>query len=116
MLSNFETMASTVQQLAGTIANKTIYYMQVSKHVCMRVYEQERMSPPSSAELDASIRAMREVATSTMTMARQKKMPSMDTLKLGGRVGLELLGWYTVGEMIGRWHVVGYKQHPSATY
>lgn len=96
---------------ARLLLSRTTYYLNVAKHIGIRVYEQERMSPPTSAEIDASLQGMRQVARHTASMVRNKQIPTLDTVKTSARVGLELLGFFTIGEMVGRWHLVGYKSH-----
>ena len=96
-------------QLALSLWNQTLYALKVGQHIAVKVYEKEKMSPPSGKEIEQSFDALKHVFKSSFNMAKSKQLPNVEQLKLGGRVGLELLGFFTVGEMIGRGSLVGYK-------
>eukprot|EP00834_Sanchytrium_tribonematis_P004087 NODE_183_length_13752_cov_1.079103.p12 type:complete len:111 gc:universal NODE_183_length_13752_cov_1.079103:4999-4667(-) len=107
-MSSFANRAS---KMANTLLQETLYYLRVGQHIALRVYEKEKMSPPNAKELEASSKGLLTVARQAIQMVRNKQMPNVEQLKSTGKVGLELVGFFTIGEMIGRGSILPRKPH-----
>eukprot|EP00835_Amoeboradix_gromovi_P004869 NODE_409_length_9212_cov_0.585537.p13 type:complete len:108 gc:universal NODE_409_length_9212_cov_0.585537:1601-1278(-) len=100
-------------QLATIFVNQSLYALKVGQQLAVKVYQRENMSPPTSKELEASVTGFKEVVKRAVQMAKSKQLPNVQQLKITGRVGLELLGFFTIGEIIGRRNIIGYKVNKS---
>ena len=101
--------AQKATTFAATLFKHTLYALKVGQQVALRVYEKEKMSPPSTNELSQSVTALQSVFKAAFKMAKSKQLPNAEQLKSTGRVGLELVGFFTIGEIIGRRNLIGYK-------
>lgn len=68
------------------------------------------MAPPNIAEIQNAYKQIFEQVRAPSKAADSLKDPN--TLARLGVISLELLGFFTIGEMIGRWHIVGYNLPP----
>ncbi|KAL9137687.1 MAG: hypothetical protein Q9175_001105 [Cornicularia normoerica] len=113
----------------------TVYYGKVGFELSKLVFKGQRMSPPDLAAFQkytqSVINAIRNPASllnhttdtaSTVSpegILSQIRNANMQQLISAGVVGAEVLGFFTVGEMIGRMKLVGYRgdteHHETAT-
>ncbi|RMD42557.1 hypothetical protein DV735_g2522, partial [Chaetothyriales sp. CBS 134920] len=100
----------------------TIYYGRVGLELGRIVARGQKFAPPSLAEFQAYwtplVNAARNPKTaftslpSTETVLRSVRNVNRQQLATVGVVGAEVLGFFTVGTMIGRLKVVGYHGQP----
>ncbi|CAI4218593.1 unnamed protein product [Parascedosporium putredinis] len=108
-----------------------VYYSKVVAEVSRIVFRGQKMNPPSPATFQSfyesawqSIRQPNKIADSvaqTVKSASQKPagyVPGLSNAQLiaGGVVFAECLGFFTVGEIIGRFKLVGYHGEASAAH
>ncbi|KAI0466634.1 GroES-like protein [Xylaria cf. heliscus] len=108
-----------------------VYYSKVGAEVAKIVFRSQKMSPPS---LDAFQTYFRNVwknrnaliQTASETAAKGAQQPgsilsrvqglSRAQLVAGGVIAAECLGFFTVGEMIGRFKIIGYHGETAAAH
>ncbi|KAI9714584.1 MAG: hypothetical protein M1812_006389 [Candelaria pacifica] len=103
----------------------TIYYSRVGLELSKLVFQGQKMSPPSFASFQAYLQPLINAArhpasvftqttTTSNTMAPETILGQMRNLNgqqmVGGVVVLaEAIGFFSVGEMLGRFKLVGYR-------
>ncbi|KAH0828250.1 hypothetical protein AYO21_03806 [Fonsecaea monophora] len=106
----------------------TIYYSRVGWEVARIVFKNQQMAPPSVAQFQSYfqplINVFRNPTSITSSASSVFKTLNPDAalntirtanrsqLTAGGIVLAQVLGFFTVGEMIGRWKLVGYHGEP----
>lgn len=125
----FARSASTVRAAAGRrhassinvsqIANQATYWAKVSGEVAKQVYVKEGLAPPSVGEFqkvaDCATKLAQQaakdprgtVATFVKTAEGQSKTDVLRYLAYF----VQIVGFFSLGEIIGRRNVVGYKSH-----
>ncbi|KAF2454637.1 mitochondrial ATP synthase g subunit-domain-containing protein [Lineolata rhizophorae] len=109
----------------AAIVPPTIYYSKVGLELGKIVFESRKMSPPSLATFQSYFqpllnalknpRALASSTTSTASslspsaMLNQLRGLSTQQLASAGVVTAEVIGFFTVGEMLGRFKIVGYR-------
>ncbi|KAI0874910.1 mitochondrial ATP synthase g subunit-domain-containing protein [Hypoxylon argillaceum] len=107
-----------------------VYYSKVAAEVAKIVFRGQKMSPPSVETFQSYFQniwknpsALLQSASQTAVKAAQHPTPiltriqnvSRAQLAAGGVIAAECLGFFTVGEMIGRFKIIGYHgETPSA--
>lgn len=99
----------------------TIYYSKVGWEVARLVFQGQRMTPPSvptvQAYLQPLVESMRRpweifslkaLFNLTSYLGRMRNL-NRRQMAAGAVISAELLGFFTVGEMIGRFKLVGYR-------
>ncbi|KAI9824177.1 MAG: ATP synthase subunit G atp20 [Phylliscum demangeonii] len=104
-----------------TLIPPTLYYSKVGWELAQMVFQAQRMNPPSLSAFQASFdpllqslrHSLRHPATlagdAVALMRRARAGVSRQRLVVAAVVAAEVLGFFTVGEMIGRFKVVGYR-------
>ncbi|KAF2435938.1 hypothetical protein EJ08DRAFT_580030, partial [Tothia fuscella] len=103
----------------------TIYYSKVGLELGKIVFESQKMSPPSvpavQSYLQQATRALRHPSSLFNTAAKTtseatpqnilSQVRNMDSKQLAGAgiVLAEVIGFFSVGEMLGRLKIVGYR-------
>ena len=81
--------------------------MKISSEVFGQVYKHEKLAPPNPAEFSS---AFAELGSGVMNLARK---PIVDYTPMQiwnfSLLGLELVGFYTIGKVIGRRQIIGYE-------
>ncbi|OAA46916.1 ATP synthase subunit g [Metarhizium rileyi] len=91
-----------------------VYYSKVGAEVAKLVFQGQKMSPPSVATFQNTYQTLwRSFQRGTLfqspqNMLQQARSLSSAQLVAGGVVAAECLGFFTVGEMLGRFKIVGY--------
>ncbi|PNY24915.1 ATP synthase subunit g, mitochondrial [Tolypocladium capitatum] len=91
-----------------------VYYSKVGLEMGKLVFQGQKMTPPSMATFQTYYRNLwRSVQTGSIFQAPQnfiQQVRNLGTAQLatGGVIFAECLGFFTVGEMIGRFKLVGY--------
>ncbi|TVY54149.1 ATP synthase subunit g, mitochondrial [Lachnellula cervina] len=100
----------------------TIYYARVGLELSKIVFQGQKMSPPPISTFQSYFQRLLQIARnpgpsiSQASNGVQQLRSNLNTTKLvaGGVVAAELLGFFTVGEMIGRFKLVGYRGDTGA--
>ncbi|KAI1259913.1 GroES-like protein [Xylariaceae sp. FL1019] len=121
-------------KLVGFVEKQTptvLYYSKVGAEVVKIVFRGQRMSPPSVQTFQSYFQnafknpsSLLQSASETASKATQQPASvlsrvqnlSRAQLVAGGVVAAECIGFFTVGEMIGRFKVVGYHGEPAAAH
>lgn len=100
-----------------------IYYAKVGAELAKLVFNGRQMSPPSIATFQsygetalARLRNPSELAKQGQQLVQQAKGLSNAQLAAIGVVFAECVGFFTVGEMIGRFKIVGYRGGNAAAH
>ncbi|KAG5918043.1 hypothetical protein E4U61_002125 [Claviceps capensis] len=105
-----------------------VYYSKVTAEVAKMIYHGQRMSFPSISAFQAVYRGLwrsalnRTLFPSSRTLlqnAREEVLehgtePLKARLATGTVIGLQCVGFFTVGEMLGRFKLVGYHGEPAS--
>ncbi|CCE29786.1 related to F1F0-ATP synthase subunit G [Claviceps purpurea 20.1] len=105
-----------------------VYYSKVTAEVAKTIYHGQRMSLPSISAFQAVYRGLwrsalnRTLFPSPRTLlqnAREEVLehgtePLKARLATGTVIGLQCVGFFTVGEMLGRFKLVGYHGEPAS--
>ncbi|KAG5976059.1 hypothetical protein E4U58_006394 [Claviceps cyperi] len=105
-----------------------VYYSKVTAEVAKMIYHGQRMSPPSISAFKAVYRGLwrsalnRTLFPSPRTIlqnAREEVLehgtePLKARIAVGTVIGLQCVGFFTVGEMLGRFKLVGYHGEPAS--
>ncbi|KAJ2972919.1 hypothetical protein NQ176_g6884 [Zarea fungicola] len=90
------------------------YYGKVGLELAKLVFQGQKMSPPSLATFQTTYQNLwtsiqnRSILKSPQNLVQQIRNLGTVQLVAGGVVAAECLGFFTVGEMIGRFKIVGY--------
>ncbi|KAK5778397.1 F1F0 ATP synthase subunit g PWA37_000352 [Arxiozyma heterogenica] len=100
-------------------ACKLLYYGKVGKELTLQVYTKEKWMPPNlqtfqKAYYDLYSNILHFINKPCDLVATYNKLNPNDMIKYGA-IGIQLVGFYTVGEIIGRRKLVGYREyyHPA---
>ncbi|OAQ66951.1 mitochondrial F1F0-ATP synthase, subunit G [Pochonia chlamydosporia 170] len=110
-------------RLIGFVERQTpfvVYYSKVGAEVAKLVFQGQKMSPPSVATFQNTYQTLwrsfknGSLFQSPQNMLQQARNLSNAQLIAGGVVAAECIGFFTVGEMIGRFKIVGYHGETGA--
>ncbi|GKT99680.1 f-type h+-transporting atpase subunit g [Fusarium langsethiae] len=97
-----------------------VYYSKVGLELGKFVFHNQKMSPPNMATFQTTYQNLiksiqnRTIFQSPQNLVHQVKNIGPAQLAAGGVVAAEVLGFFTVGEMIGRFKLVGYRGETSS--
>ncbi|QSL65377.1 hypothetical protein MERGE_002687 [Pneumocystis wakefieldiae] len=80
------------------------YNVQVARELIKQVWVQERLRPPSVSEIKYTYRKIPEYANISYFYS----LPQKEWIGLG-IFSLQVYGFFKIGEIIGKRHIVGYK-------
>ncbi|GME68538.1 hypothetical protein B5S28_g1275 [[Candida] boidinii] len=108
--------ASSYVEKATGLFNSAIYWGKVTVEVAKQVYAKEGLAPPSTQEVQTVYQTLYKQALEFVAAPKQKIESLINCAKSinkdqGIRYGsyfIQLVGLYTLGEMIGRRQIVGY--------
>ncbi|RHZ49741.1 F1F0 ATP synthase subunit g [Aspergillus thermomutatus] len=97
----------------------TIYYSKVGLELAKLVFRGQNMTPPNLATFQAYfqplVNAARNPATlknfSPQNIISRVRNANKKEIAFAGVTAAEVIGFFTVGEMIGRMNIVGYRGH-----
>ncbi|CAL9728136.1 ATP synthase subunit g, mitochondrial [Monosporozyma unispora] len=103
------------QAVATKSASKILYYGKVGKELTLQVYSKEKWMPPNLQTFQKIYcelykDALRYVNKPCDLVSKYNKLTKDDMVKYGA-IGIQLVGFYSVGEMIGRRKLVGYRNY-----
>ncbi|KAI1774615.1 mitochondrial ATP synthase g subunit-domain-containing protein [Hypoxylon cercidicola] len=110
-----------------------IYYSRVGAELAKIVFQGQKMTPPSLTTFqsyyqnilksvqnptarNALLQSVSKVVQSPATLIQQAQNISRAQLVAGGVLAAECIGFFTVGEMIGRFKVIGYRGDKHAAH
>ncbi|KAF5027562.1 hypothetical protein F66182_304 [Fusarium sp. NRRL 66182] len=97
-----------------------VYYSKVGLELGKYVFHSQKMSPPNMATFQTTYQNLiksiqnRTIIQSSQNAIQQVRNIGPAQLAAGGVVAAEVLGFFTVGEMIGRFKLVGYRGEASS--
>ncbi|OJJ63784.1 hypothetical protein ASPSYDRAFT_139450 [Aspergillus sydowii CBS 593.65] len=102
----------------------TIYYSRVGLELGKLVFRGQNMTPPSSATFQSYfqplLNSLRNPASlqnanivSPQSILARVRNANKKEIALAGVTAAEVIGFFTVGEIIGRFNVVGYRGEPA---
>ncbi|WJG34438.1 L-arabinitol 4-dehydrogenase [Fusarium oxysporum Fo47] len=97
-----------------------VYYSKVALELGKFVFHNQKMSPPNLATFQNTYQSIiksiqnRTIIQSTQNAIQQVRNIGPAQLAAGGVVAAEVLGFFTVGEIIGRFKLVGYRGEASS--
>lgn len=93
----------------------TKHALLVSKELAKTVWRERKMSPPSLTEFITHLQSFPDIfrtkvlPTLTNPQLLREKLSDREALKKGGIIAAELMGFFTVGEIIGKRKIVGFR-------
>ncbi|PLW56281.1 hypothetical protein PCANC_04093 [Puccinia coronata f. sp. avenae] len=92
--------------LLGSYSEPLAHNYQFTKEVLKQVYMKENLAPPKVEQVKA---AYRELAANASSLLFWRQALESGDWKRLAVYGIEAVGLFSIGEMIGRRHIVGYK-------
>ncbi|CCK71175.1 F1F0 ATP synthase subunit g KNAG_0G01170 [Huiozyma naganishii CBS 8797] len=113
--SNGGALVGRVVNMTTKAVNVSLYYGKVGAELSKQVYLKEKLQPPSWADFQS---VYLKLYQSSLRLANSPKaaidclsqIPKNDLIKYGS-IGVQLVGFYSVGEVIGRRKLVGYRTY-----
>lgn len=110
---------ANVTAKAQAALNTSLYYTKVTGELLKYVWVHENLSPPTMQQIqrtfttDAKALFEKALESSKDPKALQAKVLSWtkNDYIVGGAAIVQLLGLFSLGEIIGRRHIYGYKEH-----
>lgn len=110
---------SNIANKATALANGAVYWSKVTLELGKYVWTKEALSPPTTQQLQKVFTQdlLTYVQCAKNTLAKPQtlvdRVSGLDKQKLikGGAALVQLLGLFSLGEIIGRRHIYGYKSH-----
>ncbi|CVK84461.1 f-type H+-transporting ATPase subunit G [Fusarium sp. NRRL 25303] len=97
-----------------------VYYSKVALELGKFIFHNQKMSPPNLATFQNTYQSIiksiqnRTIIQSSQNAIQQVRNIGPAQLAAGGVVAAEVLGFFTVGEIIGRFKLVGYRGEASS--
>lgn len=99
-------------------AQSAWFYSKVAGEIGKYVWQKEALSPPSFAQVQHSLAGAYKSASTVRASVAANPANAVDYVRnlsradliRGGAALVQLAGIFSLGEMVGRWHVYGYKQ------
>lgn len=128
-LRNYSSQAAKAQSIFTSVAQKStaaakvgLYYSKVFGELAKYVWLKEGLSPPSVAEIQktftSDLKALYASALksskSPAKLVEQAQGYTKDDYIRFGAYGIQFLGIFALGEIIGRRNIYGYKDHKHA--
>ncbi|CCX06517.1 putative mitochondrial F1F0-ATP synthase g subunit [Pyronema domesticum] len=117
--AKFANLAASTGGRTGAVLKKiqaaippTVYYSKVGIELAKLVFRGQKMTPPDMATFQSTLKSFAQ--PSTMSAFYKQAVESIRTCNKAdaafvGVLAAEILGFFTVGEMIGRRKIVGYR-------
>ncbi|EDO14523.1 hypothetical protein Kpol_274p6 [Vanderwaltozyma polyspora DSM 70294] len=117
MLGRIQSFTSCLATKTNIWTAKTVYYGKVGLEISKQVYAKEGLQPPTVAQFkqvynNAYKKGLEYVYEPKKVVSCAQKLQRKDLVKYGA-LGIQLLGFYSLGEIIGRRHLVGYKSYTT---
>ncbi|CCH40884.1 ATP synthase subunit g, mitochondrial [Wickerhamomyces ciferrii] len=108
-----------VEKITANV-NKAVYWSKVTGELAKQVYLKEKLSPPSIADFQTVYTTLYKQVLQLSTKPKEvlsfaKNFGKNEALNYGS-LAIQLLGLFSLGEIIGRRQIVGYPQFGSQTH
>ncbi|KAJ5872953.1 ATPase F0 complex subunit G mitochondrial [Penicillium soppii] len=111
--------AGKVISFVDAMIPPTLYYSKVGLELGKLVFRGQNMAPPNLATVQSYFQpfinnpaALKNLPSPSAILARVRNA-SPKQLALAGVTAAEVIGFFTVGEMIGRMNIIGYRGEPA---
>lgn len=113
IISKASTAVNTAVSKSTQYANCALYWGKVAAEVGKTVYKKEGLAPPSQAQFRQVYDSLLKLAKSPAEQRRvlgsvQKLLLNKENATKGAVFAVHVLGFFSVGEIIGRRKLVGY--------
>ncbi|KAG0676116.1 ATP synthase subunit G atp20 [Kluyveromyces marxianus] len=120
MLSRLQTYATSLTQKTQLLLSKTVYYGKVTAELSKQVYTKEGLQPSNFSDFEMVYTRLYRQAVHYAERPQQaiealKNIEKDKAIQIGA-VGVQMLGLYSLGEIIGRRKVVGYRNYSTASH
>lgn len=112
---NASSKVSGAVNMLNCVVSKTVFWGKVVGELSKQVYIKEGMAPPSSAQVKAVFELLQSQATAFVKHPEQafntikdNAVPYAITFGVGA---VQVVGLFSLGEIIGRRKIVGYSHH-----
>lgn len=117
MLSRLQSFATCFTQRVQCAVSKTVYCGKVTAELSKQVYTKEGLQPPNFSDFEMVYTRLYRQALSYAEKPQQalgllKNIEKDQAVKIGA-FGIQLLGLYSLGEVIGRRKIVGYRNYSA---
>ncbi|CDO93329.1 unnamed protein product [Kluyveromyces dobzhanskii CBS 2104] len=117
MSSKIQSLVSSLTQKTQALLTKTVYYGKVTAELSKQVYTKEGLQPPNFSDFEMVYTRLYRQALGYSNKPQQvvnmfKNIEKDQAVKVGA-IGVQLLGLYSLGEIIGRRNIVGYRNYSS---
>lgn len=117
IINKVSNLANAAVSKTVQVSNAAVYWTKVSAEMAKLVYKKEAMAPPSTADFKKVYQCALNMLK---TPAEQKKLfqqlTSKDNVVTNLAYGAQFVGFFTVGEIIGRRSFFGYPKSASAAH
>lgn len=115
MLGRIQSFATGLVSKTTALATKTVYYGKVGAELSKQVYLKEGLQPPSVSDFQKVYSQLYKNVLHFSVKPKEvvgllKNVGKNDIVKYGAFF-VQIVGFYSVGEIIGRRHLVGYKNY-----
>lgn len=115
MLGKIQSFAASMLSKSSVLASKTLFYGKVGAELSKQVYLKERLQPPSLSDfkrayLGIYYKSLYYATKPNEFISLVKSLKKDDAIKYSAYL-VQILGFYSVGEVIGRRKLVGYKDY-----
>ena len=115
MIERLQSLANRLVVRGNQLATKSIYYGKVTAEVSKQIYAKEGLKPPIVNEFKSTYcklykQGLQYFNKPSEIMICAKNIKKPDALKYGSYL-VQFLGFYSVGEIIGRRKFIGYKNY-----
>lgn len=115
MLGKIQSYTACLLSKSSLLASKTLYYGKVGAELSKQVYLKEKLQPPSVSDFKRAYLGMYYKGLYYATkpnefIALVRAIKKDDAIRYSAYL-VQILGFYSIGEIIGRRKLVGYKDY-----
>lgn len=119
IISKATGLVNSVTTKSTQLLNKSVYWAKVSGEVAKIVYQKEGLAPPTSAQFQQVYQnALKFIQTPSLQkeflIKASKFQPTKECAAKAGIYGVQLLAFFSLGEIIGRRSIFGYPSTGAA--
>lgn len=115
MLGRIQSFTTGIVSRTTSLVTKTVYYGKVGAELSKQVYLKEGLQPPSVTDFKKVYSELYKMSMHYAVKPKEvmeffKAVSKNDAIRYGS-YAVQVVGFYSVGEVIGRRHLVGYKNY-----